>query len=127
MRKPKVKNKYNLKFADIRKLKVGDKTKICEPLFWRNNVINAWCILGSTAKTKADKRYSTYNEFWIGIYDNGKIRANCYSFGGMCGYNFKNFFDYKDIENESDLEIQEMLLNKINYLIDEGILQIKTD
>jgi hypothetical protein len=40
----------------------------------------------------------------------------------MCNYKFKNFFDYNEIENELDLEIQEKLLTKINYLIDEKIL-----
>lgn len=41
MRKPKVENKYNLKPSDINKLIVKDRSKIKEPLFWRNNVINA--------------------------------------------------------------------------------------
>lgn len=41
MRKPKVENKYNLTMKKIKKLKVGDEFKIKEPLFWRNNVINA--------------------------------------------------------------------------------------
>lgn len=44
MRKPKVENKYNLKPSDINKLIVNDRSKIKEPLFWRNDVINAWCI-----------------------------------------------------------------------------------
>lgn len=40
----------------------------------------------------------------------------------MCNYKFNNFFDYREIEHEQDLEIQEKLLEKINYLIDKGIL-----
>ena len=40
MRKPKVKNKYNLTYKDLSRLKVLNRDKICEPLFWRNNVIN---------------------------------------------------------------------------------------
>lgn len=43
MRKPRVENKYNLKPADIKNLIVKDQSKIKEPLFWRNSVINA-CI-----------------------------------------------------------------------------------
>ena len=122
MRKPKVKNKYNLKFIDIEKLNIGDRSKICEPLFWRNNVIDAWCILENTIKTKKDREYSTYNEFWIGIYDDNRVKVNCSAFGGMCCYKFNDFFDYREIEHEQDLEIQEKLLEKINYLIDKKIL-----
>ena len=130
MRKSRVKNKYNLTFADIKNLQILDRSKICEPLFWRNNVINAWCISENTAKTFEDYEYGTYNEYWIGIYDEdkpvkNKIRVECSAYGGMCKYKFKHFFDYKDIETEEDLEIQEKLLSKVNQLIDMGILEIK--
>lgn len=127
MREPRVKNKYNLTFADIKKLKVADRSKIKEPLFWRNNTIQGWCILESTSKNANDERYGTYNSYWLGVYDEdskrkNKIDVKCSAFGDMCTYQFTKFFDYKDIENELDLEIQEKLLSKINYLIDEGIL-----
>ena len=39
MRKPQVDNKYNLTMAKIRRLKIADRSKVCEPLFWRNDVI----------------------------------------------------------------------------------------
>jgi len=42
----------------------------------------------------------------------------------MCGYNFKNFFDEKEIENEDDLLVQEKMLGNINGLIDRGILKV---
>lgn len=42
----------------------------------------------------------------------------------MCNYNFKQFFDYSEIENEVDLELQEKLLERINWLIDEGVIKI---
>ena len=42
MRKPKVKNKYNLTMKKINNLKIGDESKICEPLFWRNNIVGAY-------------------------------------------------------------------------------------
>lgn len=35
MRKPTVKNKYNLTMAKIRKLKIVDRSKVGKPLFWR--------------------------------------------------------------------------------------------
>lgn len=118
MRKPTVENKYNLTILKIKKLKIGDKTKIKEPLFWRNDVISAWCIL---------KRYVD-NEFWLGIYDEdakaykGKIRVDFDTHDGMRSYKFNQFFKEKDIENEMDLRIQELALETINHLIDEEIL-----
>ena len=99
MRKPRVKNKYNLDMKKVKKLRVGDRTKIGQPLFWRNNVIDAWCILGTTAKNSEDEAFGTCDEFWIGVYDEdaksyaGKVRVTFSSYGGMCGYNFDKFFD----------------------------------
>lgn len=128
MRKPKIKNKYNLTIKDIKHLKIGDRTKFHEPEFWYNNVVNAWCISGDTAKNSADLEYLTYDEFWIGFYDEtakscaGKFEISFDSYGGMCGYNFNEFYRSQDIENIDDLEIQEKFLEKINWLIDEGVL-----
>ena len=129
MRKPKVRNKYNLTPKSITKLKVN-RAKLSEKPFWRNNVIDAWCLTGSTAKNSKDSEYGTYNSFWLGVYDEdakayaGKIRVTFDSYGGMCSYNFKKFFDYKDIENEMDLEIQEKFIEVMNQLIDEGVFEI---
>lgn len=132
MRKPQVDNKYNLTMAKIRRLKIADRSKVCEPLFWRNDVIGAWCICGSSGNDM-DRRFATNNEFWISIYDlnakayAGKFRVSLSSYGGMCGYKFNKFFDVKDIDNEQDLEIQEKFLAKINELIDCGILAFNTE
>lgn len=127
-RNPNIKNKYKLTPKILRTYVVGDRSKICKPLFWRNNAIKGWCISGNTAKTRADHDFGTYNEFWIGIYDDdapsykGKFRFNFSSYGGMCGFEFDKFFDMSDIENEDDLRVQEAFMEKINYLIDEGII-----
>jgi len=127
MQEYKAKNKYNLKFSDIRKFKILDRSRINKPEFWRNNVINAWCISGDTAKNENDTRFGTYNSYWIGIHDDDRIRVHCDCFGGMCGYNFEEFFNPKDIEREHDLLIQDMLLCKINELIDKGILGLQNE
>lgn len=130
MREAKVLNKYNLTLKIARKLEVGDESKICEPLFWRNNVINAWCISRSIG-TDADRKFCNDNEIWIGIYDEPyyrrrvHIHVNCW--GGMGKYKFCDFYNYKEIENERDLQTQEKLLEVLNMLIDEGILKILTN
>lgn len=121
MRKPTVENKYNLTIADVKELKVGDRSQIKKPLFWRNNAINAWCITESVGKFQDDS-------YWIGIYDedapthSGKFRFYFTAYSDMCSYNFTEFFNIEEIENEFDLKIQELFLDKINYLIDLGIL-----
>ena len=128
-RKPKVENKYNLDIKKIKKLNVLDRTQFSTPLFWRNNAISAWCISGS-AGTEKDHEFATDNGYWIGIYDEdakayaGKFRISFSTYGGMCGYEFNKFFQPKDIDNENDLKIQELFLEKINELIDLGILGI---
>lgn len=130
MRKPLVKNKYNLTIKQLKKYKVVDRTHVGLPFFWRNDVIGAWCICGF-AGTEADRRFGTWNEFWIGIYDEdakahaGKFRFYFSSYDGMCGYNFNQFFDKKDIDCENDMRIQEMFLEKINMLIDCGIIALE--
>lgn len=130
MRKPKVENKYNLKPKDIQKAIILDYDRLKQPPFWRNNVVQAWCLSGCVIPNQKDP-YGTYDlEYWIGFYDKnaksyaGKIKLSCSSYGGMCGYNFRNFFNEKEIENEYDLQLQEKLLSRINWLIDEGIIEI---
>ena len=130
MRKPRIKNKYNLVPRDITKAIILDYDRLHQKPFWRNDVVSAWCLSGNTARCSADHEFGTYNEYWIGFYDEnaksyaGKIRLSCSSYGGMCGYNFKKFFDYSEIEHEIDLEVQEKLLEVINWLIDERIIKI---
>lgn len=120
MRKPKVENKYNLKPKDIEKAIVLLPDRLKEEPFWRNNVVNAWCLSGGAGKGL----YGHFSSYWIGFHDDGKIRFHCSTYEDMCHYNFKNFFDYNEIEMEVDLEIQEKLLERINWLIDEKIIEI---
>lgn len=127
MRKPRVKNKYNLKPKDIQRAVILDYERLHKPPFWRNNVVQAWCLADGTG-------YGYYgnwmDSYWIGFYDQdakayaGKIRLSCSAMEDMCSYNFEKFFDPKEIEYEVDLELQEKLLERINWLIDEGIIKI---
>lgn len=132
MRQPTVPNKYNLTPALIRKLRVN-RTMIQQKPFWRNNVISAWCLSGTTIGNTADNKYGTYNDYWLGVYDEdaktyaGKIRVTFSAYGGMCDYRFKKFYDPKDIENELDLRVQEMFLAVMNRLIDGGVFLLPQD
>lgn len=130
MRKPKVENKYNLKPKDIQHAKILDYDRLHKPPFWRNDVVQAWCLSDDTCKNAKDDEYGCYDSYWIGFYDEnakayaGRIILECSAYGDMCYYKFDNFFDAKEIFNEMDLEIQEKLLSRINWLIDEGIIEI---
>ena len=129
-RLPRVENKYNLVPKDIQKAIILDREKLTKEPFWRNDVISAWCLSGLIRPNPRDS-YGTFDlSYWIGFYDDdaksyaGKIRLSCSSYGGMCGYNFKKFYNPLEIENEYDLQLQEALLETINKLIDEGVIKI---
>lgn len=128
MRKPKVKNKHHLSMDIIKRLKVEDRSQVHSSLFWRNEVVKAWCITG-IAGTSQDEEFGTDDSFWIGIYDEdapayaGKFRVMLTTYGGMCGYEFNEFFCTDDIECENDMLIQERFLDKINLLLDIGVLK----
>ena len=40
----------------------------------------------------------------------------------MCSYNFKEFYNLKDIEDKYDMQIQVNVIKWLNEMIDEGIL-----
>lgn len=128
MRNPKVENKYNLKPKDIQKATILNYERLQKPPFWRNDIVQAWCLSGGSGKGYFGDWMDSY---WIGFYDKdaksyaGKIRLDCTAMEDMCHYKFKKFFDYSEIENEIDLELQEKLLSRINWLIDEGIIEIR--
>lgn len=127
MRKPRIENKYNLKPKDIQQAIVLKPERLKEKPFWRNNVVQAWCLSEGVGKGYMGDSIDSY---WIGFYDNdaeayaGKIKLKCHACEDMYSYNFKTFFNEKEIENEWDLQLQEKLLERINWLIDEGIVMI---
>lgn len=127
MRKPKILNKYNLKPKDIQKATILNYDRLHEHPFWRNDVVQAWCLSDGSGRGLYGDWIDSY---WIGFYDKdakshaGEIILSCSSYEDMCNYNFDSFFDYNDIDNEIDLELQEKLLHRINWLIDEGIIRI---
>lgn len=117
---PKVPNKYNLTPASIKSLKIGDTSKICAPLFWRNDIIKAWCIGYDTEA--ATSNYMSPDTFWIGFYDDNKFDFFFTAYAGMFSYEFEGFYKLEEIESLDDFIVQEKFLETINHLIDEGIL-----
>ena len=115
-------NRYNLKPNDILKAKVIDPEKLKQEPFWRNEQIKAWCLSGGVGNGTYSGCDSSY---WIGFYDDGKIDYNMTCMEDMCGYNIEEFFNLSDIENEYDETIQIKYLKKLNWLIDEEIIEIE--
>ena len=123
MRDPKVANKYNLKPRDIQRAVILDHDRLTQPPFWRNDIVKAWCLSGGAGHGL----YGYVDSYWIGFYDDEVemgVGLNCTSYEDMCGYSFEQFYNPEEMENEIDLELQEKLLERINWLIDEGIIMI---
>ena len=120
-------NKYGLTPKTIKNL-IPDRDKIQEKPFWRNNVISAWCLSDNTIHHAENIVYSTYDEYWLGVYDeDGKVEFNLYSYGGMCKYHPSEFLKPSEIENKDDLEIQVKFLKCINQLIDDGTFSLPNE
>ena len=116
-------NKYNLKPNSIKKLRILDWRRLKKNTWLNTAMLSGtwWCHLeGSNA---INKEYNDEDEFWIGFNeDNNNIDYHFYSYGGMCGYEFKNFYKMADIENEYDMNVQINTIRWLNMMIDEGIL-----
>ena len=54
MRKPKIENKYNIRPEDLNRAEVIDRDRITRTPFWRNDLIKAWCLSGTTAKNASE-------------------------------------------------------------------------
>ena len=135
MRTPKIENKYNLNMEynldvkSVYNLQVADRSKIGGDPFERDNLWRMWCIKGSVG-TDTDKQAGTDAMYWIGIFDEdalfftGEFRFQIDFPDGRHKHGFTGFYVPEEIENENDLLIQEMLLEKLNWLLDTGILKM---
>jgi len=118
-------NKYNLTVKSIKKLKILDWDRLKKKT-WHNKAMltgNWWCHLEG-CNLLGD--YDDEDEFWIGFNeDNDKIDCSFSSYGGMCGYEFENFYNFNDIENKYDMNVQANAIKWLNQMIDDGILGVE--
>ena len=120
-------NKYNLKVKDIKRLKILDWARLKSETFYNQAMLSGtwWCKLIGCQDPNSGK-YDDENEFWFGVNEqNNKIDYHFSSFGGMCGYEFKKFYDMKDISNKYDMNVQVNTIRWLNEMIDEGILGMR--
>ena len=95
-------------------------------------LLGSFCdvLMGAFADGAGKGLYDSMNDYWIGFYDEnapayaGKTRFSVSTYEGMCSYKFNTFYRPSDIDNLADLEIQEKLLGRMNWLLDEGIVKI---
>lgn len=121
-------NKYNLRYADMKRLRPVNAKAVAYAPFWRNNVINAWCLSAST-ETSETAGFRTSSEYWLAFYDEDApehpgetgfyMRRR-----GFKNYRPKRFLDAKYIQSSDDLKIQRELIETVNQLIDDGRLYL---
>lgn len=114
-------NKYNLTPKNIKTIKVLDWDRLKEHT-WYNKAMDSPCWCHLEGCQKEGQKYESENEFWIGFYENGKIRYWFSCYDGMCSYNPKRFYNSKSIENLYDMQVQVNAIKYLNMLIDEKII-----
>ena len=118
-------NKYNIQPKDIKNLKILDWNKLKKKTWFNHAMLSGswWCHLEGCHKP--GEKYDDFDEFWIGFNeDNNTIDCHFYSNDGICGYDFKQFYDVRYIENQYDMWLQVNTIRWLNMMIDEGIIRI---
>ena len=117
-------NKYNLTPKSIKKLKILDWEQLKKETWYNKAMLSGswWCHIEGSSN---NKNYEFEDEFWIGFNEkNNKIDCKFSSYGGMCNYNFDQFYNLSDIEDCYDMNVQVNAIKWLNRMIDENILGI---
>lgn len=119
-------NKYNIQPKDLERVEILT-TPSPELGFWRNDVINAWCM-SKTIGDADDRKYGSEADWWIGIYDKPlRKKSFHYNFncmGGMCSLTFDKFDDNQKFEH-LEKEVLISFIKTITKLIDENIIRLE--
>ncbi len=132
-KKPRVENKYHLTMGDIKSAKIINWERLNQKPFIRNDVIGCYYLRENTNPSKFEESIGDYSEYCIRFYPptkenpNGRVTVKCERLGGVHQYRFNYFYNRSNIHNRRDLEIQEKLLKRLNWLIDEKIIEVKGD
>lgn len=113
-------NRYALTPENIKDLQVV-RMDLLKGRFWFNTALNPprWCRLVGCG---TNGHYDDYDEFWIGVAEDGSIDCYFSSDWGMTSWKFSEFYKQEEIENKFDLQMQANTLDLLNDLIDRGIL-----
>lgn len=117
-------NKYNLTPENIKDITVSDWDKL-KSVTWHNETLTdgTWYCKLIGCQYPDSKKFNDEDEAFIGFNgDDGSVRFDCTSYGGMCGYDFDAFYDPNEMENEFDLNLHINIVNWLTDLIDGGVL-----
>lgn len=123
-REPKIENTLNLMIKDLELMKVEKPERLQESPFKRDE--NGYYYEEYTCDIKTSP---SYGYFKLSIADGSDLNRSrlsimCETNGGMFGYSFNKFFKPRNIENEEELELQELVLARIMWFLDEGIFSL---
>lgn len=121
-------NKYNLTPKNIKTIKVLDWDRLKNDVYtWQNTAMNSPCWCHIEGCQKEGQKFDDESEFWIGFFEDGKIKCNFSCYGGMCSYNFTKFYSARSIENPYNMQVQVNAIKYLNMLIDEKIISLPTE
>lgn len=113
---PRVKNKYDLTPDIIRSLKTAKPEELGNPeYFWKNqNYPGDGCVSAIIGPYEDAS-------FFLRVSPEG-VEDFSVAVMMLCSYHFTEFYNPDEIKSSYDMRIQELILEKINRLIDDGIL-----
>ena len=113
-----IENKYGIKPADIKRMRVIAPKKTHKEPFWWNDVVKKWCL--SYTFSLGDFEMA---EYWMGFSKDRTIDYYCWLPDLLMDYNFENFLDESEIENEFQRAVQKAWLYRLNWLLDEKVVE----
>lgn len=81
-----------------------------------------WELAKRTYSNDDERQSGKYGYFAIQVDDDRDISISVVCDGGFEYYNFEEFFNEDTIRDEVDLRLQEILLQTLNDLLDEGVV-----
>ena len=66
--------------------------------------------------------WDSEDSFYIAFWEDGRVESKFYSYGGMCGYEFEEFYKADGIENKIDMDIQVKVIKLLNSMVDEKVI-----
>lgn len=126
MKESNIKNKYNIRMSNMPLLKANN-SKIAESKLFDINDYDYcgdsyWELTKYTYKNDAERLSRVYSYFTIQIDDDDNVMVTCVSNSGFNFYHFEEFFNEDTIGDEIDLKLQEILLETLNSLLDDGVI-----
>lgn len=129
-RTPRVDNKYCFYLGDLKYVSVGNYEALKKTPFTYDENTGSYLLTACTVSEQEKSTRDDWGEVIIRFYENAtktginNISVKCHTEAGKYGYSFNGFFKARTIENLGELEVQEITLECINRLLDEGILKL---